>query len=179
MKRIVYSDDEIKRIMTAVALLRAQLDRLAEAPILRDGTGMYTSVSTGSVCVSVGLTEDCRPDGRWTAMSVGGYHVQGKGASPEEAVVQMYALEDRLQAVLDAIRNSRCDERRSREELLYEQPASGGVLVDKPYAPIREGARVDFDVIDGEICCTVFGTLKEEVIALLEEAGLLIAPGCK
>lgn len=44
MKRIVYSDDEIKRIMTAVALLRAQLDRLAEAPILRDGTGMYTSV---------------------------------------------------------------------------------------------------------------------------------------
>lgn len=91
MKRIVYSDDEIKRIMTAVALLRAQLDRLAEAPILRDGTGMYTSVSTGSVCVSVGL----------------------------------------------------------------------------------------FDVIDGEICCTVFGTLKEEVIALLEEAGLLIAPDCK
>ena len=141
MKRLVYSDDEIKNVMRAVALLRAQLDRLAEAPIRRDGTGMYTSVSTGTVCVSVGLTEDCRPDGRWTAMSVGGYHVQGKGASPEEAVVQMYALEDRLQAVLDVIRDSRCDDRRDRADLLYEQPASGGVLVDKPYAPIQEGAR--------------------------------------
>lgn len=180
MGRILYTNEAIERISGAMTLLRTQVEQLAEAPLMiSDGRGLCSAVSTGEVLISVGLTEDCRPDGRWTAMSVGGYHLQGQGASPEEAVVQMYALEDRLQAVLYAIRNSRCDERRAREDLLYEQAASGGVLVDKPYAPIQEAARVDLAVIDGEICCIVYGTLREEVIALLEDAGLPIAPDCK
>lgn len=169
MGRILYTDEAIKRVAKATTLLRTQVEQLAEAPLIPDGRGLRAAVSTGDVLISVGLTEDCQPDGDWRALSVGGYHVMGRATSPETAVVRMFALEDRLHDVLVAIVNSRCEARMTREDLLYERVVDGRVEVDAPYSSRQYAGTVE---VDSSLCCEVYGPRREQIVAALEAAGL-------
>lgn len=136
---LTYDEKTSGEIARAVTLLRTQLERLAAAPILLDGRDARAAVSAGGVCISVGLTEDCRSDGDWAAMSIDGYHVIGRGDSPEAAVLKMQATEVRLHRVVEAITGSRCAEVRSPDDLLYERVMCGGVYVDALFLVTRGG----------------------------------------
>lgn len=169
---LTYDEKTSGEIARGVTLLRTQLERLAAAPILLDGRDARAAVSAGGVCISVGLTEDCRSDGDWAAMSIDGYHVIGRGDSPEAAVLKMRATEARLHRVVEAITGSRCAEVRSPEDLLYERVMCGGVYVDAPYSPRHYAGWVE---IDGYLRCTVSGPQREKIVAVLEAAGLPVA----
>ncbi len=169
MGRILYTDEAIKRAAKATTLLRTQVEQLAEAPLIPDGRGLRAAVSAGDVLISVGLTEDCQPDGDWRALSVGGYHVMGRATSPETAVVRMLALEDRIHDVLVAIVNSRGEPRVPREDLLYERVVDGCVEVETPYASRQYAGTVE---VGDDLCCEVYGARREQIVAALEAAGL-------